>query len=354
MAERINFASDNTAGAHPKIMDAIVASNEGRAPSYGEDALTEGARRKIRELFGGPEDMRVYFVLTGTAANVLSLKCLLRSHEAVLHSPVAHIHTDEGGAPEAFVGCKCVPCPFGKDGKIGPGEIEPFLAARGNPHHSQPRVISIAQSTEQGTVYTPEEVRALADFAHARGMYLHMDGARLANAAASLGAPLRSFTLDAGVDVWTFGGTKNGLLIGEAVLFADSSIAEAFPYVRKQGMQLYAKMRFIGAQFLAYLRDNLWLENARRANSAADRLAEGLKGVPSVTLLHPVQANGVFARWPAGLTRELDRDFSFYVLASADGWDEVRLMTSFATAPAEVDALLSSIRARAGLPEEKR
>src|SRR5216683_7734925 len=258
-----SFASDNNAGIHPDIIKAIGAVNHGHVVGYGDDAYTQSAVKKFPEHFG--EDINVYFVFNGTAANVLSLKALTESYHAVICSEAAHIYTDECGAPEKFTGCKLIPIAT-RDGKLTVESVEHAYHGIGDQHHVQPRVISITQSTEVGTVYRPEEIQALGRFAHDRDMFLHMDGARIANAAASLGLNLRQATRDLGVDALSFGGTKNGLMGAEAVVFFDKKLSRNFHYLRKQGMQLASKMRFISAQLDTLLSNDLWLKNARHAN----------------------------------------------------------------------------------------
>lgn len=342
MAQAPCFASDNYAGVHPRVMAALAAANDGPAPAYGADALTLAARDRIRELLGHTAEP--FFVFLGTAANVLSLKAMTRPHHAVLCAETAHINVDECGAPEAALGCKLMSVPT-PDGKLTPALLAPFLLHLGNEHHNQPRAVSIAQATELGTLYTPREIRALADFVHANGMLLHLDGARIANAAAALGCSLRELTADAGVDALSFGGTKNGLMFGEAVVFFRPELAAEFKYLRKQAMQLCSKMRFIAAQFLALLHDDLWLENARHANAMASLLALRLADAPGVSVTQEPQTNAVFATLAPGAIARLQERFAFYVWNHAK--NEVRWMTSFATTEAEVEAFAAAVRAEA-------
>ncbi len=334
-----SFASDNHSGVHPKVMEAFARANQGHAPAYGEDPLTAEADALLRRHFGPGIDP--YFVLLGTAANVLGLKAVARSHHAVLCAESAHINVDECGAPEALAGLKLRTVP-GRDGKIAPADLEPFLADLGVQHHNQPRVVSITQSTELGTLYTPDEVRALADFAHGHGMLLHMDGARLANAAAALELGLNDVSGACGVDVLSFGGTKNGLMHGEAVIFFDPGLSRDFRYIRKQGMQLSSKMRFIAAQFAALLGGDLWRENALQANRMAARLAEQARAIPEVRITRPVQANAVFAVIPPRAVAPLQACYPFYVWSQDTG--EVRWMTSFDTTPDDVDSFVEALR----------
>src|SRR5919202_3677493 len=273
------FASDNNAGVHPRVWDALRAADRGHAVAYGDDVYTETAVRLFRERFG--EAAEVFFVFGGTGANITALAALTRPHHAVVCAETAHINVDECGAPERFAGCKLLALAT-PSGKLRAEQVEPLLARAGDQHHVQPRVVSVSQATELGTVYTAEELRRLAEFAHARGMLLHVDGARLANAAAHTGASLRELTADAGVDVLSFGGTKNGMMYGEAVVFLDPRLAEGFKFVRKQAAQLPSKMRFVAAQFTALLAEDLWLQNASHANHMARLLAAELAPVTRV------------------------------------------------------------------------
>ncbi len=331
-----SFASDNNAGIHPDIIKAIGAVNHGHVVGYGDDAYTQSAVKKFREHFG--EDINVYFVFNGTAANVLSLKALTESYHAVICSEAAHIYTDECGAPEKFTGCKLIPIAT-RDGKLTVESVEHAYHGIGDQHHVQPRVISITQSTEVGTVYRPEEIQALARFAHDREMFLHMDGARISNAAASLGQTLRQATRDLGVDALSFGGTKNGLMGGEAVVFFNKNLAESkagqdFLYLRKQGMQLASKMRFIAAQMEALLTNDLWLTNAQHSNRMAKLLEREVSQIAQVKIVYKVEANGVFAEIPKHAIRKLQERYFFYV------WNEqesaVRWMCSFDTTEEDV------------------
>ena len=333
-----SFASDNNAGAHPAVLRAVARANQGHVIGYGDDPHTARARATFRRHFG---DAEVFFVFNGTAANCLGLQALTQPHHAVLCSDAAHIYTDECGAPERFLGCKLIGVP-NDAGKLTVEALARHVRGLGDQHHVQPKVISITQSTEMGTVYRPEEVRALARFARSRGMKLHMDGARVANAAASLGLTLRQATRELGVDVLSFGGTKNGLLGGEAVVFFDRAAARDFRFLRKQGMQLASKMRFVAAQLDALLDGELWLQNARRANRMA-KLLEREARAAGVEIIYPVEANGVFARLPKRLIPRLQAESFFYV------WDEdagiVRWMCSFDTTEADVRRFASRLKA---------
>jgi len=337
------FASDNAAGTHPAVLAAIAAANEGHALAYGADRWTEAALGCFRAEFG--DESEAYLVLGGTGANVVALGTLLRPWEAVLCATTAHINVDECGAPEHQLGCKLIPLAT-PDGKLTPAMIESVvggLSADHAAHHARPRVISISQSTEYGTVYQPGELRALSGVARTHGLLLHVDGARLANAAAALDLPLRALTTDVGVDVLSFGGTKNGALGAEAVVIFDRARDEAARFGRKQATQLPSKMRFVAAQFEALFRDGLWRRNAAHANRMARRLAERAAAVPGVTITQPVEANAVFARLPADRIAALQERRFFYVWDAAGA--EVRWMCSFDTTEADVDDFVEAMRA---------
>ena len=326
-----SFASDNNAGVHPKVLQAIAAANRGHVVGYGADLYTEVAVRKFKQHFG--PDVEVFIVFNGTAANCLSLKALTESYHGVICSEAAHIYSDECGAPEKFTGCKLIPVPTA-DGKLTVESVRDAYHGIGDQHHVQPRVISITQATEMGTVYTAREVRDLARFAHDRNMFLHMDGARIANAAVSLGLTLREATRDLGVDVLSFGGTKNGAMGAEAVIFFNKKFSHDFLYLRKQGMQLASKMRFISAQFEALLSNDLWQKNAQRSNRMAELLQKEVSKIPQVKIVYEVEANGVFAQIPRAAIAKLQKRYFFYV------WDAersvVRWMCSFDTTERDV------------------
>jgi threonine aldolase len=340
-ASRKSFGSDNHAGTHPAVMRAIVDANAGDAVAYGADPWTERAVSEIRRQSGAQGE--VYLVLNGSGANVLGLGLLLGRHEAVICAESAHINTDECGASERILGTKLLTVPA-PGGKLTPDLIASRLAGRGDEHFAQPGVVAITQSTEFGTCYTLDELRAVKDFCAANGLRVFLDGARLANAAAYLGCTLADLASNA--DVLSFGGTKNGAMGVEAVIVMQAADAVTAPYLRKQHMQLSSKMRFLGAQFNALLADDLWLANAAHANAMAARLASGLAGVPGVEVVYPVQADAVFARLDPRHIAELQRDWIFHV------WDEsasiVRWMTAFDTQESDVDAFLSDITATAG------
>ncbi|GAK53374.1 aromatic amino acid beta-eliminating lyase/threonine aldolase [Candidatus Moduliflexus flocculans] len=334
-----HFASDNFAPVHPAIFKAIAEANTGHVKAYGDDPYTDAALKKLQAQFGETAD--AYFVFGGTGANVLGLKTVTESHHAIICAESAHINVDECGAPEKFTGCKILALPS-PDGKIRVEQIEPLLAAVGNMHHSQPKVISISQPTEYGTVYTPEEIETLAQFAHQHELLLHVDGARLCNAAAHLEMGLRDITGDVGVDVLSFGGAKNGMMFGEAVIFFKRTYGKAFPFIRKQGMQLFSKMRFIAAQFDAYLTNDLWLKNARHANDMAQLLAKQLAAIPGITITQPVEANAVFAILPKEAIPQIQQHYFFYVWNEATS--ETRLMTAFDTTQRDVRGFVNAIQ----------
>jgi threonine aldolase len=326
-----SFASDNNASIHPEILKAIANTNQGHVVGYGDDPYTNSAVRKFQQHFG--PDIDVFIVFNGTAANTLSLKALTESYHAVICAEEAHIYTDECGAPEKFTGCKLIPIPT-TEGKLTLEAVRRAYHGIGDEHHVQPRVISITQATETGTVYKPNEIQALARFAHERQMFLHMDGARIANAAASLGQTLRQATRDLGVDVLSFGGTKNGAMGAEAVVFFDRKLSQDFKYRRKQGMQLASKMRFISAQLDALLSNDLWLANAQHSNRMAKLLEREVRKMPRIKIVYKVEANGVFAKIPRPAIAKLRKRYFFYV------WNEeqsvVRWMCSFDTTEKDI------------------
>lgn len=320
------FASDNSSGVHPLILQSIISANQGHELGYGEDYFTKQAVSVFKKEFG--EDTGVFFALNGTGANVIALSSLINSYQSVICTDTAHINVDECGAPEKQTGSKLI-LVKNKNGKIEPEEIKNKLTVLGVQHHSQPGVISISQVTELGTVYTVEEIRAITDFAHSYGLYVHMDGARLANAAVALNLPFKTFTRDAGIDVLSFGGTKNGMMIGEAVLFFRPELIKNVQYIRKQTTQLYSKMRFISAQFIAYFENDLWKKNAEHSNKMARLLEKELSKIKGIKIAYPVESNGVFAIIPKRIIPELLKRSFFYI------WDDslsiVRLMASFDT-----------------------
>jgi threonine aldolase len=334
------FASDNYAGVHPAIMEALASANEGHAGSYGADAFTENAIAKFKALFG-PET-EVFFVYNGTGANVLGLQAMTQSFHSIICSDLAHINVDESTAPEKFLGCKLVTIPT-VDGKIYPDQIEEKILRVGDQHHPQAKVISISQSTEYGTVYTEQEVKAISGIAKKHNLLLHMDGSRITNAAVSLDKDLVSFTKNAGVDVLSFGGTKNGMMFGEAIVFFNSRLADQFKYIRKQGMQLHSKMRFISAQFSALLTKDLWKQNASHANSMARYLEKQLNSVKGIRITQSVDANGVFAIIPPEIVTRLQEENYFYIWNEKNS--EARLMCAFDTQKEEIDGFVNRLKA---------
>jgi len=334
-----SFASDNNAGVHPEIIDALRAANEGHVVAYGDDPFTDRATKVFRKHFG--RDVAVFFVFGGTGANVLGLKAITNSFEAVVCADTAHINVDECGAPEKFTGCKLLSVRT-PDGKLHPEDITPFLHGIGFEHHVQPRVISVSQATEMGTVYTKSELKTLARFAHDHNMLLHVDGARIANAAVSLNASFKEITADAGVDVLSFGGAKNGMMYGEAVVFFDKKFATDFKYIRKQGMHLPSKMRFISAQFETLLGTDLWRRSATHANRMARVLASELEKIPQIRITQAVEANGVFAEIPERFVPALQKKYFFYV------WNEeiseCRFMASFDTTEDDIHDFVALVR----------
>jgi threonine aldolase len=354
----MNFASDNTAPASPEILAALTAANESALPSYGEDPITARVQARLAEIFGCA--LASYPVATGTAANVLALATLVRPFAGVICHEEAHIATDECGAPEFYTGgAKLVTLP-GADGKITPAQIDAVMARAHDHgvHHVMPEAVSITQATEWGTVYTPAEVHAIAAVCQSHGLKLHMDGARFANALVHLGCSAASLTWQSGVDVMSFGATKNGALAAEAVVFFDPTLAEGFERRRKRGGQLWSKMRFLSAQLEAYLAGDLWLRNAAHANRMAARLADGLAALPGVEIVQNVQANEVFASMPLALNAMLTESGArFYDWIPVEGrpGPVVRLVAAFSTSEAEVETFLTlARRCAATLPTSQK
>ncbi|MDQ3033301.1 MAG: beta-eliminating lyase-related protein [Myxococcota bacterium] len=339
------FTSDNAAGVHPEVLEAIAAANEGRAIAYGGDVHTERALARVKEHFG--EAAEALFVWGGTAANVLALASVLERWEAVLCAEGAHVAGDECGAPERFLGCKLLLIPT-THGKLTPDAVAARIRGEGVVHHAQPRVLSVSQPTEVGTVYTAAELRALAEFCRARDLVFHVDGARLPSAAVHLGVDLRAITTDVGADLVSLGGTKSGLLGAEAVLFLRPGLARGAAYQRKQAMQLASKMRFVAAQMDALLSRDLWRRVATHASAMAQRLAAGLRGVDAIELAHPVQTNAVFARLPRAAFDALQREgFRFAEWEPHPERPLARWMTCFDTSEREVDDFVAAIRRHA-------
>lgn len=337
--DRRHFASDNASGAAPQVLEALVAANAGHAIGYGHDEITRRATAALRRELGEPAG--VAFVFGGTAANVIALSTAVGDGDAVLCAESSHLWRDECAAPERFLGAKLLPLPA-EGGKLRPEDVRPRLADRAIVHRARPAVLSITQPTELGTVYTLEELAALGKLAREEELVLHVDGARLAGAAARLDCPLAEAAGGDGADLISLGGTKHGLVFGEAVIVRRPELAARLGRTCKQAMQLPSKMRFVAAQFEALLKDGLWLELARRANAAARRLGEGLGQLPGVELLHPVESNAVFCRLPDEAVGPLQAVRFFHRWDGAPG--TVRLMTSFDTTDEDVDELLDAAR----------
>jgi threonine aldolase len=333
-----SFASDNNASVHPAVMDALVKANTNHAVGYGDDPWTEAAVKKMKETFGAGAEP--FFVFNGTGANSIALQAVTRPIHSILCTETAHIYVDECGAPARMTGCAITVIP-GADGKLTPELIRPHLHHFGVCHHSQPKAVYISQASELGTVYTVEEVKAIARLIHSHDMYLHMDGARLANACAYLGCSLRQATVDAGVDILSFGGTKNGMMMGEAVVSFRPEITEHLQYYRKQSAQLASKMRYLSAQFIPYLENGLWLENATKANLNARKLAEALGTYPSVRITRKVESNQVFFTLPAEALEKLQQNYFFYVWD--DSANEARLVTSWDTTDEDIDGFRKTL-----------
>jgi threonine aldolase len=333
------FASDNNAGVHPDIIREMLSVNQGHTLGYGSDEYTEKALELFKDHLGNESE--TFFVFTGTAANVLGLSAVTRSWNSIITASTAHLEQDECGAPEKFLGAKVLTVDT-PDGKVTCKLIEKHLHGFDFEHHSQPRVISITQSTEMGTVYTVSEIREIADFAHSMKILLHMDGARISNAAVSLGLPFRAFTTDAGVDVLSFGGTKNGMMFGEAICFLKPDLARDFKYLRKQGMQLASKMRFISAQYIAFFRDDLWKECAAHSNNKALWLAGKLKEISKLRITQKVESNGVFIIIPDEVAKRVREHYFFYP------WNEkiseYRLMTSWDTTDEDIEGFVKLLK----------
>jgi len=343
LTPRREFASDNYAGIHPEVLAAIARVNEGHQVAYGDDVTTAELTSVMREHFGARAE--VFPVFNGTGANVVALQAMTKSWEAVVCATSAHVNADEGGAPEHVASLKLWTIPT-SDGKLTPDLIDTQAWGFGDVHRAQPGVVTITQSTEMGTLYTVEQIRAIADHAHSLGMTLHLDGARIANAAASLGCSFRDFTTDAGVDVVSFGGTKNGAMLSEAVVVLNPDAAPGVAFLRKSSMQLASKMRFVSAQLLALLTDDLWLRNASHANAMARELECRVAGIDGVTVVRPVQANAVFAVLPAEVTARLQERFRFYVWDHTTG--KVRWMCAWDTTVEDVEEFAAAIAEEMG------
>lgn len=334
-----SFASDNNSGVHPQIMAALAAANQGHFVGYGDDPFTAKAVNKFKEYFG--EQAEIFFVYNGTGANTVILNTVTRSFHSIICAETSHVNVDECGAPGAVTGCKLefIPTP---EGKLTPRLIKTMLHGIGFEHHSQPRVVTITQSTELGTLYSLKELRELADFCHQNNLLLHMDGARIANAAVAMNCSFKDMTTDAGVDVLSFGGTKNGLMFGEAVVFLKPELAKDFRYFRKQNMQLHSKMRYISAQFYALLENDLWYKNAEHSNLMAKKLYTELKEINQIRVTRPCYVNSVFAILPEEVIPRLQERYFFYI------WDEssseVRFMTTFDTTEEDIEQFIIALK----------
>jgi threonine aldolase len=335
----VSFGSDNHSGAHPLILKAVHQANVGFWHGYGEEEYTEALQNKVAALFG--KNARCLFLMTGTGANVLALQSVIKSYEAIFCAETAHINMHEAGAVQKFTQGRLIVIKT-EDGKLTPEMIAPYISLMADQHMSQPRIISISQSTEYGTLYTLDEIKALADFAKANKLLLHIDGARLANAAIALKCSFEEMSSDCGVDLISLGATKNGCLFGEALIFIDHDQAAADAvYYRKQSTQLISKMRYVTVQMEAYIKDELWKQNAQNANKMAQLLAEKLSGINGITITQPVYVNAVFAILPAAIISPLQAKYHFYVWNESR--NEVRLMCSWNTTPDMIDALIRDI-----------
>ena len=334
-----SFASDNNSGVHPAIMEALTRANQDHALGYGDDSCTKEAVRKIKEIFVA--DCEPLFVFNGTGSNVIALQLLTRPYNSIICAETAHIYVDECGSPVKMTGCQIRPVAT-PDGKLTPELIAPYLHGFGDQHHSQPGAVYLSECTELGTIYTPEELRAITLLAHQHGMRVHMDGARIANACAALGLSLKALTVDCGIDVLSFGGTKNGLMMGECVIVFDDSLKAEARFVRKQSAQLASKMRYLSCQFTAYLTEELWLKNAMHANAMAKRLYEALKQIPGVRFTQKVESNQLFLTMPrAEIDRMLQSYFFYFWNEEAD---EIRLVTSFDTTEEDIDTFIRILK----------
>lgn len=334
-----SFGSDNHSGVHSTILDAIVKANDNHCCAYGDDPWTERATARIKELFGA--DCHPFFVFNGTGANILSLRSSTQTFNSIISASTAHIAVDECGAPEFMTGASLKEIDT-EDGKLTPELISRHLYDWGFEHHSQPKVVYISQCSELGTVYTTEEIRAIADYIHQYGMYLHIDGARIANAAVALGKSFKEITVDCGADILSFGGTKNGMMFGEAVIAFRPELAQNMKYIRKQSTQLFSKMRYISSQFLSYLHDDLWYHNALNANNMAQKLRKGLENIPFITFTQPTQANILLMTMPKDIIDTLLQKHFFYMWNESK--NEIRLVTSWNTTEEDVDTFIEDVK----------
>ncbi|MDR3339382.1 MAG: low specificity L-threonine aldolase [Candidatus Symbiothrix sp.] len=334
-----SFASDNNSGVHPLLLDALIQANQGYAVGYGDDEYTYKAEKIIRAVFG--EDVQPHFVFNGTGANVIALQGLTRSFQCIICASTAHIYGDECGAPTKFTSAVMKPIDT-PDGKLTPELIQNELQGIGEQHHSQPKVVYLSQSTEMGTLYTQEELKDICNFSHANHLYVHMDGSRLANACAKTGLGMRELSRDCGVDILSLGGTKNGMMIGEAVIAFHPELNENIRFIRKQSAQLYSKMRYLSAQYIAYFEKGLWLENARNANEMATYLAERLQSFPEIQLTQKVEANALFLIMPKNAILKMLEKYFFYFWNESS--NEIRLVCSWDTTKKDIDAFINHLK----------
>ena len=337
------FASDNAATVHPRVLESIAAANAGHAFGYGHDPYTQQVERRLAAALGAPE-ASVFFVFNGSGANVLSLRAALRPWEAAIVSGNAHLHTDEVGAPEAMAGVKLLIAET-VDGRVTLEGVRRLVERPNDEHAVKPGLLSLTQATELGTLYSLDELRELGDLAHAHGLRVHVDGARFANAAAALGISLPELVRAAGIDLLSFGGTKNGLMVGEAVVVFDRELVQGMLHLRKQTLQLASKMRYIAAQFDGLLQDDLWLQNATHANAMAQRLCDAVSDIDGVVVTRRPAANAVFAILPPAVRDRLLQEFDFYEWDDVTG--EVRWMCSWDTTEADIDEFAAAVRAAA-------
>jgi threonine aldolase len=344
MAAKRGFASDNSAGVHPDVFRALLAVNQDHVYAYGMDDYTLEVDALFKKYFH--PDCVVYYTATGIAANVLSIRAMIQSYHAVLSSDIAHVYDHECAALENFAGCKMIGIPHDSNGKLTVAAMQPFLHGKGDDHFAQPKMISLSQATEMGTVYQLDEIRQIVEFAHQHDMYVHMDGARLANAAVSLNCDLATLTSELQVDIFSFGGTKNGIMYGEAIIFNRPELAKNFRYIRKQGMQTLSKMRFVAAQFRALLTDHLWQRNAAHANQMAQQLAVALQQYPHARILYPVETNMVFCQLPLEIALYLQKYYSFYILQKDEehALATIRLVCSFDTLTSDVTGFINLLQ----------
>lgn len=336
-----SFASDNNSGVHPLVMEALHQANTNHAVGYGDDKWTKEATLKIKEAFGS--DCEPVFVFNGTGSNIIALQLMTRPYHSILCAETAHIYVDECGGPVKSTGCQIRPI-VTNDGKLTPELIQPYLHGFGDQHHSQPGVIYLSQCTELGTIYTADELKAITGLAHRYGMQVHMDGARIANACAALNLSMRELTVDCGIDILSFGGTKNGLMMGECVVIFNQDLKKEALFVRKQSAQLASKMRYLSCQFTVYLTDELWLKNATHANVMAHKLYEALKDFPGVRFTQKVESNQLFLTMPRPVIDQLLRSYFFYFWNEAE--NEIRLVTSFDTTEEDINAFIQELNAK--------